>query len=97
VDLDSDTRTQEKKMDHPQNNNSNHININLFATYDFPFRLTNMCHEKCIRTEYREEHLTKGESVCVDRCVAKFFDVSLKVGKKLDSYGKQQQKLAEST
>ena len=45
------------------------------------------CHAKCISTRYAEGDLNKGESVCIDRCVAKFFEVNKKVGEKLtDSY-----------
>ncbi|KAI9179653.1 protein transporter tim10 [Blastocladiella emersonii ATCC 22665] len=51
-------------------------------------RIGRLCHEKCIVGPYYEPTLTKGESVCTDRCVAKFFDVSYKVSAKLA--GKQQ-------
>ena len=33
-------------------------------------RLVDSCHAKCISTSYAEGDLNKGESVCVDRCVA---------------------------
>lgn len=35
--------------------------------------------KKCIPRDYREGDLNKGESVCIDRCAAKFFDVQMKV------------------
>lgn len=38
-----------------------------------------MCQSKCIPNDYREGELNKGESVCLDRCAAKFFDVHMKV------------------
>lgn len=38
-----------------------------------------MCQQKCIPADYREGELNKGESVCLDRCAAKFFDVHMKV------------------
>lgn len=44
------------------------------------------CHAKCI-TRYGEGDLNKGESVCIDRCVAKFNEVQKKVGEKLQSRG----------
>lgn len=53
-------------------------------TFVFPFR---SCHTKCIGTRYAEGDLNKGESVCIDRCVAKFFEVNKKVGEKLQSVG----------
>lgn len=45
--------------------------------------LTESCTKKCIPTEYRESDLNKGESVCLDRCVSKFFDVNIKVSEKM--------------
>ncbi|KAI2603854.1 mitochondrial import inner membrane translocase subunit TIM10 [Hypoxylon fragiforme] len=46
-------------------------------------RLTKACAKKCVPNEYREAELNKGESVCLDRCAAKFFDVHLKVSELL--------------
>jgi len=48
-------------------------------------RLTHSCVQKCIPTDYRESDLTKGESVCLDRCVAKFFEVNMKVSEKMQN------------
>ncbi|KII93433.1 hypothetical protein PLICRDRAFT_131191 [Plicaturopsis crispa FD-325 SS-3] len=48
-------------------------------------RIVSSCHSKCISTRYAEGDLNKGESVCIDRCVAKFFEVNKKVGEKLQS------------
>lgn len=45
--------------------------------------LTESCTKKCIPNEYREGDLNKGESVCLDRCVGKFFDVNIKVSEKM--------------
>ncbi|TFK57441.1 hypothetical protein OE88DRAFT_1691157 [Heliocybe sulcata] len=50
-------------------------------------RLVESCHAKCISPRYSEGDLNKGESVCIDRCVAKFFEVNKKVGEKLQSLG----------
>lgn len=44
-----------------------------------------MCNKKCIPTDYRESDLHKGESVCLDRCVSKFFEVNVKVSEKMQS------------
>ncbi|KAH7065263.1 putative mitochondrial intermembrane space translocase subunit Tim10 [Macrophomina phaseolina] len=46
-------------------------------------RLVASCTKKCIPTTYREAELDKGESVCLDRCVSKFFDVHTKVSEKM--------------
>jgi mitochondrial import inner membrane translocase subunit TIM12 len=52
------------------------------------------CGEKCIPGRFGEEELNKGELVCVDRCVAKFFKANLIIGQYLknmqvspDSFG----------
>ena len=45
--------------------------------------LTGSCTKKCIPTDYRESDLNKGESVCLDRCVSKFFEVNIKVSEKM--------------
>ncbi|KAF7794113.1 hypothetical protein EIP86_005243 [Pleurotus ostreatoroseus] len=50
-------------------------------------RLVSSCHAKCINTRYAEGDLNKGESVCIDRCVGKFFEVNKKVGEKLQAMG----------
>ncbi|KAL2868827.1 Tim10/DDP family zinc finger protein [Aspergillus lucknowensis] len=53
-------------------------------------RLTDSCTKKCIPADYRESDLNKGESVCLDRCVAKFFEVNIKVSEKMQGdAGKQ--------
>jgi import inner membrane translocase subunit TIM10 len=45
--------------------------------------LTESCTKKCVPADYREGELNKGESVCLDRCVSKFFDVNIKVSEKM--------------
>ncbi|KAG1828727.1 Tim10/DDP family zinc finger-domain-containing protein, partial [Suillus fuscotomentosus] len=50
-------------------------------------RIVSSCHTKCISPRYAEGDLNKGESVCIDRCVAKFFEVNKKVGEKMQSAG----------
>ncbi|KAF7846170.1 hypothetical protein BT93_L5035 [Corymbia citriodora subsp. variegata] len=46
-------------------------------------RLVETCSKKCIPPTYREADLNKGESVCLDRCVSKFFEVNVKVSEKM--------------
>jgi len=46
-------------------------------------RMTSSCHKKCVPTNYRDGDLSKGESTCLDRCVAKFMDIHDRLGKKL--------------
>jgi len=50
---------------------------------DMYSRLSSACHKKCIPPKYREAELQKGESVCIDRCVAKYLEVHERIGKKL--------------
>ncbi|CCM02192.1 uncharacterized protein FIBRA_04272 [Fibroporia radiculosa] len=42
---------------------------------------------RLVSPRYAEGDLNKGESVCIDRCVAKFFEVNKRVGEKLQSMG----------
>lgn len=46
-------------------------------------KLGNACHTKCINKSYHEAELSKGESVCIDRCVSKYFATNAKIGEKL--------------
>ncbi|CAO3563228.1 unnamed protein product [Mortierella alpina] len=45
--------------------------------------IVSSCHQKCIPKTYIEGDLNKGEAVCIDRCVGKFFEVNKSVGTKL--------------
>ncbi|KAG5355307.1 Mitochondrial import inner membrane translocase subunit tim10 [Yarrowia sp. C11] len=49
----------------------------LTALFD---SLMNTCRSKCIPAEYGEGDINKGESVCIDRCVNKYFTANLKIG-----------------
>jgi len=52
-------------------------------------RMVRTCHEKCVGQRYHEPTLNKGESVCVDRCVAKYFAANDVVGKVMQSQNEQ--------
>ncbi|KAF4592040.1 mitochondrial import inner membrane translocase subunit TIM10 [Ophiocordyceps camponoti-floridani] len=54
-------------------------------------RLQKSCQQKCVPTDYREAELNKGESVCLDRCTAKFLDTSLRVSEIMQQQQQQQQ------
>lgn len=56
-------------------------------------RMTQACHRKCIPPKYNESDLGKGESVCLDRCVAKYLDIHERIGKKLTSMSMQDEDL----
>ncbi|KAI1328890.1 Tim10/DDP family zinc finger-domain-containing protein [Xylariaceae sp. FL0255] len=56
---------------------------------DMANRLSKVCAKKCVPATYHEGDLNKGESVCLDRCAAKFFDVHMKVSDQLQQQGQQ--------
>jgi len=53
--------------------------------------MTTACQKKCVPPKYNDSELTKGEAVCVDRCVAKFMDVHDRIGKKLTAMSNPEQ------
>lgn len=55
-------------------------------------RMTKSCQEKCISSHYREAELTKGEAVCLDRCVAKYLNIHDRLGKVLTQMTQQDDK-----
>ena len=57
--------------------------------------MTQACRNKCIPPKYKEGELTKGESVCADRCVAKYLEVHEGVGKKLTDLSMKDQALVQ--
>jgi hypothetical protein len=50
-------------------------------------RLVDNCHQKCISKSYSEGDINKNESLCVDRCVAKYFAVNVQVGENMQKLG----------
>ncbi|KAL7671671.1 hypothetical protein ACOME3_006570 [Neoechinorhynchus agilis] len=48
---------------------------------DLYTRVVRTCHSKCIGGRYYDQELSKGQSICVDRCVSKFIEVHDRVGK----------------
>ncbi|MBZ3871294.1 Mitochondrial import inner membrane translocase subunit Tim10 [Sciurus carolinensis] len=52
-------------------------------------RMTTACHRKCVPPHYREAELSKGESVCLDRCVSKYLDIQERMGKMLTEFSMQ--------
>jgi len=63
------------------------LEIEMMA--DMYNRMTSACHKKCVPPKYRDPDLSKGESVCIDRCVAKFLEIHERIGKKLTSISMQ--------
>lgn len=63
------------------------LEIEMMA--DMYNRMTSACHKKCIPPKYKESELGKGESVCLDRCVAKYLEIHEQIGKKLTQMSMQ--------
>lgn len=63
------------------------LEIEMMA--DMYNRMTGACQKKCIPPKYREAELGKGESVCLDRCVAKYLEIHEQIGKKLTQLSTQ--------
>lgn len=55
----------------------------FWITRGYLISIVSSCHQKCIPKTYIEGDLNKGEAVCIDRCVGKFFEVNKSVGTKL--------------
>ena len=56
-------------------------------------RTTSACHPKCVPPHSREAELSKGESVCLDRCVSMYLDIRERMGKKLTELSMQDEEL----
>lgn len=57
--------------------------------------MSNVCQKKCVPPRYGEGDLSKGESVCLDRCVAKYMEIHDRIGKKLTTVSMQDQEAAQ--
>ncbi|NWI08811.1 TIM10 translocase, partial [Crypturellus soui] len=55
--------------------------------------MTRSCHRKCVPPRHKEPELSKGESVCLDRCVAKYLEVHERLGRKLTELSVQDEEL----
>nr|XP_035109246.1 mitochondrial import inner membrane translocase subunit Tim10-like [Callithrix jacchus] len=56
-------------------------------------RMTSACHWRCVSPHYKEAELSKGESLCLDRCVSKYLDIHEWMGKKLTELSMQDEEL----
>lgn len=64
-------------------------NLEIEMMADMYNRMTTSCQKKCVPAKYNEPELSKGESVCLDRCVAKYMEIHDRIGKKLTSLSMQ--------
>lgn len=53
--------------------------------------LVEQCHAKCINKTYAEGDVTKQEALCLDRCVAKYFETNVQVGENMQKLGQSGQ------
>ncbi|XP_024080704.1 mitochondrial import inner membrane translocase subunit Tim10 [Cimex lectularius] len=63
--------------------------LELEMMADMYNRMASACHKKCIPPTYHEPDISKGEAVCLDRCVAKYLEIHERVGKKLTAMSNQ--------
>lgn len=50
-------------------------------------QLLDSCYRKCFDKGYDSGDLSKNESLCVDRCVSKYFAANVKVGETMQDLG----------
>lgn len=50
-------------------------------------QLVSQCHTKCISKTYNDVDLSKQESLCLDRCVSKYFETNVQVGENMQKLG----------
>ncbi|KAK2156404.1 hypothetical protein LSH36_214g03027 [Paralvinella palmiformis] len=63
------------------------LEIEMMA--DMYNRMSAVCQKKCVPPRYKEADLSKGEAVCLDRCVAKYLEIHDRIGKKLTDVSMQ--------
>ncbi|KAK9900581.1 hypothetical protein P389DRAFT_166023 [Cystobasidium minutum MCA 4210] len=61
--------------------------VELEMVSDMFNRLVRSCHAKCVDRHYLEETLNKGEGVCADRCVSKWFSTNELIGERMQAQG----------
>ena len=58
------------------------LDFEIGAMTEMYTKMVNVCHQKCVPRKYSDSDLPKGETVCLDRCAAKYFEFYENVGKK---------------
>lgn len=71
------------------------IYINKYITLCFVFcyRMSASCKRRCIPPRHKDADLTKGELVCVDRCVTKYMELHDSLGEMLAKLTQQDEKV----
>ena len=62
---------------------------------DFDSRMSTTCQKKCV-SAYHDGELNVGEMTCVDRCVYKYLQASLKIREVVEKNGEMMAKQAEA-
>ncbi|KAG9345601.1 hypothetical protein JZ751_008745, partial [Albula glossodonta] len=55
--------------------------------------MADMYNRKCVPPHYKEAELSKGEAVCLDRCVAKYLELHERLGRKLTELSVQDEEM----
>ncbi|CAI8507424.1 Mitochondrial import inner membrane translocase subunit Tim10 [Pichia kudriavzevii] len=50
-------------------------------------QLLDSCYRKCFDKNITDENLSQNESLCIDRCVTKYFEANVKVSESMQSVG----------
>lgn len=50
-------------------------------------KLVALCYNKCINRSYNEVEISKQESLCLDRCVSKYFETNINIGDHMQELG----------
>lgn len=51
--------------------------------------IVDSCHQKCIKLDNGQGDLSQQDALCIDNCVAKFFETNSKVGEKMQKMSQQ--------
>jgi import inner membrane translocase subunit TIM10 len=82
--MNANMSAEEKAKAYDMANHEMEYRVDLFN------RMTATCFSKCMDKKYREGDLNVGENSCVDRCSAKYWQVTGIVGQMLGGMQQQQ-------
>merc|ERR1712098_713766 len=66
------------------------------AMSDMFNKMVDSCHNKCIAQTYGEGEMNKAESVCVDRCSAKYMEMHDKIGAVITEWSQKNENLMKA-
>ncbi|KAF0988931.1 hypothetical protein HZS_3861 [Henneguya salminicola] len=56
-------------------------------------RMSKCCIEKCLFSNYIEPYLSKGEDMCLKRCVSKYMELHSRIGEQMNNIEIEEQKM----